>query len=662
MSDRSSSADRGLNQPEGSPVTRDGQNVSPPVDGWLSSGLTVVDGAGFILSVSDTLANWLGTSASALKGESLPKLLGKRHPEWEQKLHQFIQRTEGFDRLDLSGARGEGLERVTIELCSQSEARFLHFESVMPPVPEFEELFPANCWGRVISSRAFHRMLQSETQLDNLTHRWPGILFSQRPDFSFAFISPKVEELTGVSATEFKRQSKHFWDVVHEADTELLARRIKSEQESCAGLATTFRIRHIQTGRVTYLWEHRRAVRTGNGLLLGFEGIWLDTTRQTMAERRLLNMSWRENVGMLTLGLAHDFCNIMTGIVGLSETFEATVEADTPLHNGLSLIRDTSMQASGLAHKIRQLHQGSPGERSYQDLNESVGSLVDLLQKVLPRRVKVAADLAEGQLPLYVDPVELQQVIINLALNAADAMPEGGTLTFQTRRHTELPPVQNLHGIRPRTPAVSLSVHDTGTGIPARFMDSIFEPFFTTKPLGKGSGLGLYNTRLFIEKHNSAISVHTVEGKGSTFQLWFAESDFTEAQQACPAGTSKRHTLLVTGGAGERLDHTVELLRAGGYYVVPASGEQSAVEALHAPHFQLSGMVVLVDEPLSQEIGLCQRVLAYKMPIKIVLALLSGNHDDLQDTVLQMADAVVPFGVAPEDFVNRVRAALDQAG
>jgi signal transduction histidine kinase len=265
----------------------------------------------------------------------------------------------------------------------------------------------------------------------------------------------------------------------------------------------------------------------GRTRFLHFESI----TRQTIAERRLLNMSWRENLGILTMGLAHDFCNMMTGIVGLSETFEGNVEMDSAVRSGLGLIRETAMQASQLAHRIRQLHQGLPGEKSYYDLNESVRGFIDLLQKVLPRRVRVLTDLASGQLPLYVDPVELQQVIINLALNAADAMPEGGQLTFRTRRHEQVPATQNLQGSRPRGPVISLSVRDTGTGIPARFLGSIFDPFFTTKPMGKGSGLGLYNARLFVEKHGSAISVETQEGAGSTFHLWFTEADFTQEQE-----------------------------------------------------------------------------------------------------------------------------------
>ena len=631
-----------------------------PVETWLGSGMAILDAKGRLLTASDALAGWLGASISKLKGQHLANLIGKRHPAWELKFKQFLERTAGFDRLELSANTVAGPERLSIELCAEGQRRFLYLESMMPPIPELEELFPESCWGRVISSRAFQRMLRSETQLNNLMGWWPGILFSQRPDFSFVFISPKIEELTGIPADEFRRESRHFWDMLHEADAEALTRRLGSEQEFPSGLTTTFRIRHAQTGRVTYLWEHRRALRASNGAVVGFEGIWLDITRQTLAERRLLNMSRRENLGTLTMGMVHDFCNVMTGIVGLSETFEATVQEESPLRNGLGLIKETAMQASRLAHRIRQLHQGTPGSRSYQDLNEVLTGMVALLEKVLPRRVRIVTELTTGQLPLYVDPVELQQAIVNLALNASEAMPNGGQLSFRTSRHQELPRDVSVQGARPRAPVVLLSVQDTGTGIPPHFLESIYDPFFTTKPLGKGSGLGLYNTRLFVEKHNAAISVETKEGAGSTFHLWFGEADFTEAQAAAQPSRPPRHSLLVAGVAGEGLEQTVQFLRSAGYYVAAASGEAAALEALHSPHFQFTALVALSGDIDSEEIGLCQRVRAHRLPLKTVLVLTSGNQHPLPESVLQVVDAVVPLDVPPQEFLQRLRAALDE--
>jgi PAS domain S-box-containing protein len=626
---------------------------------WLSGGLAVLDPKDRILSANDALAVWLRQPAAGLKEQVLPKLLGQRHAEWEDSLGEFLAGAAAFDRLELS-SNDHGPEMLNVDLCRHCPTRFLRLESAIPPVADLDGLFPEACWGRVIGHRIFQRMLRTETQLDNLMNRWPGIIFSQRPDFSFVFVSPKIEELTGIPASEWRRQSHYFWDVVHEADSESLAARLRTEAQSPEGMTSTFRIRHVRTGRVTYLWEHRRTVRSTNGLMLGFEGIWLDITRQTIAERRLLNMSWRENLGTLTMGLAHDFCNIMTGIVGLSETFEANPEMDSSVRSGLGLIRATALQASELAQRIRQLHQGLPGEKNYLDLNESLASLVELLQKVLPRRVRVKTALAEGQLPLYADAVELQQVVVNLALNAADAMPKGGELTFRTTRHEQFPATPNLQGLPPRPPVVCLSVQDTGSGIPARFLGSIFDPFFTTKPLGKGSGLGLYNVRLFAEKHAAAVSVETKEGVGTTFHLWFTQSNFTEAQQTDPVERPARHTLLVVGAAGEALDHMVEMLRQHGYYVVPAVGEPDAVEALHAPHFQFTGLIALCTSTRSEELSLCQRVRAYKLPLKTILTVLGCNQDELDATVLDTVDAVVPFDLPAADFLARLKTVLDK--
>jgi len=276
----------------------------------------------------------------------------------------------------------------------------------------------------------------------------------------------------------------------------------------------------------------------------------------------------------------------------------------------------------------------------------------------LPRRVRVRTELVGGQVPVYADEVALQQVLVNLALNGAGAMPDGGELVFRTGRHAHIPDTLNLQGSRPRTPAISLSVRDSGTGIPARFLNSIFEAFASTKPLGKGSGLGLYSARLFAEKHNAAISVETKEGQGSTFHLWFSEANFKETQSSPEGVRRTRHTLLVAGPPGGALEKLAALLGENGYYVVPASDEAGALEALYAPHFELTGLIVLASEGDSDEISLCERVRAHKLPIKIMLVLTKGTQRDLEERLLGTADAVVPADIAPKDLLRRLRSLL----
>ncbi len=629
---------------------------------WLSGGIAILDEQGRIISLNETLAAWLNASRAALQGQSFPALMESRLPGWEQPLRECLDRGLTFDVLELSAPGGCGGQKIGLEFCRHDRLRVVRLESVLPPVRDLEEAFPEPCWGRAATHRIFSRLVRAEAQLDNLVERWPGIIFSQRPDFSFTFVSPRVEELTGVSPQEWRRQTRYFWQVVHEADADALMKRLREMAGSSGGVTSTYRIRHIQTGRVSYLWEHRQPVRS-NGLLIGYEGIWLDITRQTIAERRLLSMSWKENLGMLTMGLAHDFCNIMAGIVALSDSFEQQLGDKESLHNGLTLIRSTASQASELAHRIRQLHQGVPGEKNYQDLNDVVANMVLVLQKVLSRRVRLVTELAEGQLPVYVDAVELRQVIVNLTLNAMDAMPKAGTITFRTTRHEQPPAAAKpALGEYPRAPLVCLSVQDTGTGIPASYLASIFDPFFTTKPLGRGSGLGLYNTRLFAENHGAAISVETREQGGTTFHLWFAQTDFSEAQRPSePAASLTRHTLLVTGQPGEARDRTVEMLRTHGFYVVAAAPNTDALAALHSPDYSFSGVLFLLHQAHPEELALFNRIHAEKLPLRLLLGLLGCNQDDIETTILERVDAVLPRDLPAPEVVSRVKAVFGQA-
>ncbi len=625
---------------------------------WLTAGTAVLDENGTIVSINDSLATWLGSRPSDLKGSKLSTVLGGQHPAWLIELEKFLLGTSPFDRLELAARTAAASQKLGVEMAFHNGIRFVRMESVLPPVRDLEEAIPEEIWGRAASHAVFHRLIRAEAQLDNLMHRWPGIIFSQRPDFSFAFVSPKIEELTGVPAPEWRRSSNYFWQVVHEADADALMDRLRQPGQTPEGITSTYRIRHIETGRVTYLWEHRQPVRSENGLLLGYEGIWLDITRQTIAERRLLNMSWKENLGTLTMGLAHDFCNIITGIVALSETFEHEFGENESLRSGLSLIRSTAGQASDLAHRIRQLHQGKPGEKNYHDVNEITAELTQVLQKVLSRRLRLQASLAEQQLPIYVDAVELRQVIVNLALNAADAMPNGGNLTFKTSLHDQPPEETPMLGDYPRAPLVCLSVQDTGVGIPVCYLQSIFDPFFTTKPLGKGSGLGLYNARLFAERHGVAIGVETREQVGTTFHLWFAQSDFSEAQQQEEQGPMTRHTLLVVGLPGETRRRFKELLRSNGFYAVPATPEYDAIEALHSPDYSFSGVVLVCSKMRAEEAALLRRIQSENLPVKTFLAIAGCNQDEFDTSMLQQVDAMLPQEMSQQEMISRIRSVL----
>jgi signal transduction histidine kinase len=492
---------------------------------------------------------------------------------------------------------------------------------------------------------------------------WPCVVFSQRPDFSLQSASPNIKELTGLDAADWCGERNHFWEVVHESDAADLQQQFKHAVQSNSRVTNTYRIRNVLTGRVAYILEHRQPVISPVGLLLGYEVVWLDVTRQTIAERRLSTAAWKETLAVLTLGMAHDFTNVIAGIHSLSESYLAQMDGKHPFYEGLSLIKKSSLQASQLVHRMVSLHVGQTGERNYHNLNDIASDLVELIKKILPRRIQLAADLAPLQLPVYLDVVEFRQVVINLILNAADAMPRGGCLTLRTGRHETLPVLENMKGTAPRLPCICLTIQDTGSGIKQRHLASIFDPFFTTK--AKGSGLGLYNARLAIEKLQGAISVISKEGAGTSFQIWLPEADFSESrrpEENAPPQRQTRRSLLLLGLPGEVFDKTAELLRSHNYQIVTAASSDSLAELLQSSDYHFHGVFILAEPNDPALNTLPGEVRQQNKNVKLVLKLAGCNQDDLDTQLLNSTDLLLNPDLEEADMLLKLKTFLDQNG
>ena len=494
--------------------------------------------------------------------------------------------------------------------------------------------------------------------------RWPGVIFSQRPDLSFQFVSARIEEWTGIRVAEWQRDSKQFRQVIHEGDWGEWQQHLKRSVAAVAGTSATFRIRHAHTGRVTYVQEHREALLSRSGLLLGYEGIWVDVSRQAVAERRLSSAAWMETLAVLTAGLAHDFNNVIAGVQSLSEAFQAQLPKEHPFQEGLALIKGNTHNAIQIVRRILSLHQGKAGERAYHDLNELVKELIELVRKTVPRRIEITVELATNPLPVYVDPVELRQVFVNLALNAVEAMPERGKLTLQTARYAQTPSVPHAQGTLPSGPAVCLRVEDSGAGISARHLETIFDPFFTTKPGNKGSGLGLYNARLFVEKHRGAISVDSAEHRGTTFCVWLPEADFAEADQERQSrpGPGARRTLLLAGPPGKCVDDTASALRQRGHYVVTAGSAEDARQLLSSPDYEFSGVLALATSPSAAPESLFRYIRSQKLRVKTILQIVGCNPDEFSTRLLDHADLVLAPDTSAPEMLAKVSAALEADG
>ncbi len=624
---------------------------------WLTSGSALVDAHGQILESNDEFAFWAGTSP--FESVSLQDLLERKCPGWKQEIEELFEDSSTFVATYLEDTAVNPSHWYRVEVTRVKDLHSLRIARCLPPIHELAE----GSWDKYLTEEEprrelYARTLRAEAQVKLLSGKWPGVLFSQRADFTFSFVSKKIEDWTGISIEDWSRRPQKFWDVIHEAD----AGELQAQFAKCKGgeaVTTTFRVRHSQTGKVTYILERREAVLSSNGLVLGYDGAWVDVTRQTIAEKRLASAVWKETLGVLTMGLAHDFSNIMAGIYSLSETYQCSIDPKEEMHQGFGLIKRNSLQATQLVQRILALHQGKVGQRNYHNVNDLVADTLEVCRKTI-RRISLHTGLSTEQLPLYIDPIEFRQVLVNLVLNAADAMPEGGDLCIDTHLHQELPVVQTFQGTLPRLPAVCIEVRDTGTGIPVEHLAQIFDPFFTTKPLNKGSGLGLYNARLFVEKHSGAISVESVENEGTTFRIWLPKANFTESERFQAEFVLGRKTLLLVETAGKNLSETAQCLRENGFYVATAESERVAVELLHSPDYQFDAVMALVNGRNRISPRLFNEIGRLKLPIKKVVQIYGSNEDEHDRTLLDAADMVIGSGIPEGEIAGKLREVLSR--
>jgi signal transduction histidine kinase len=293
------------------------------------------------------------------------------------------------------------------------------------------------------------------------------------------------------------------------------------------------------------------------------------------AERQLAAAQRMEAVGTLAGGIAHDFNNLLTGIVGFAQVLRERLAGDAEAASDLDEILCGAERAAALTHQLLAFARRQPIAPALVDVNTLVGDLTRFLRRVVGEHIEVAVDLAPALPPVRVDPGQIEQVVMNLCVNARDAMPVGGTLQIETRVISAGP------GLR----EVALRVSDTGVGIPAHVREHVFEPFFTTKATGRGTGLGLAVSYGIVKQHGGSITFESEPGRGTRFEIRLpaAPGVAEVARAAAPAavrGGSER--ILVADDEPLVRVLAERVLSALGYEVILAEDGADAVEKVRA--------------------------------------------------------------------------------
>ncbi|HEY3933299.1 MAG TPA: PAS domain S-box protein [Gemmatimonadales bacterium] len=516
---------------------------------------------------------------------------------------------------------------------------------------------------------------RSNTQLDEARARLEHVLASSaatllsvplspesptRAPTVFSLVTEGVTRMLGYSVAEV--QGPGWWQKqIHPDD---LDRTLHEFENVLSGrtVSLEYRLRHAD-GSYRWMNSHPTVVRDYAGRPVEIVTAVIDVTSRKNLEQQFQQAQKMEAIGILAGGIAHDFNNILTAILGFAETASAVLPLDHPAAESLEEIDRNVMRAARLTRQLLAFGRQQLMEPRVLDPNSVVEGTGKLLRRVIGEDIRLTLSLGRDIRPIYVDPGQLEQVILNLALNARDAMPGGGSLTIETA-NVDLDASYAL-----RRPAVKpgeyvlIAITDTGTGMNEAIQRRIFEPFFTTKEVGRGTGLGLAAVHGIVNQSNGHIWVYSEPGAGTTFKLYFpvtsepVEPDAGD-RSATPAAGGHETILVVEDEAEVRQLAAGALERHGYRVLVAANGE----EAYRLAANNADGIDLLVTDVIMPLVGgpeLADRLRASRPDIAIIFA--SGYARDavINHGILGADSIFLQKPYTPMVLLRKVREVLD---
>ncbi len=410
------------------------------------------------------------------------------------------------------------------------------------------------------------------------------------PDNLITYVNPAFEHITGFAASESK--GRDIRELLGKDITLPPEQKTQSAPQTSNGwkrkLSTT-----RKDGSSLELDLTVRPVRSPAETVANYTFVARDITEEAALEDQLRQSQKLEGIGLLAGGVAHDFNNILTGILGYANMLEPDATPGSTMQEGLHVIQQAAERAAELTTQLLSFARRGKKQNTTVDLNSTILEVVSLLTRTVNKNIAVAEYFDTDQATVLGDPGQLQQVVLNLAINGRDAMPDGGRLTFRTWRQTFDARQLVAHpGAEPGV-FVSLSVSDTGVGIEKKNLRRIFEPFFTTKDGEKGMGMGLATVYGIVKAHHGFIDVQSEPGHGATFMVCIPATDTAPAAPHATENSRPGHGLILVVDDEEVVRKLAsEMLRRAGYDVVTVSGTEEAV-AWYQTHPGQAALVII---------------------------------------------------------------------
>ncbi len=453
------------------------------------------------------------------------------------------------------------------------------------------------------------------------------------------YVSPAYETIWGRLADDLYASPRAWKDALHPDDRERIVNAAQTKHQR-GDFDETYRVVRPD-GVVRWIRDRAFPVRAADGTVVRVVGTAEDITDARQLEEQFRQSQKMEAIGQLAGGVAHDFNNILAAIMMQADLASATTDLPQETRELLQDIKSATQRAADLTRQLLAFSRRQVMQPRDVDLNEVVTDLAKMLQRILGEDVHLQLNLHPSPLMTRADPVMLDQVLMNLAINSRDAMRNGGRLFVETSERTlsasEASSVTDVVAGR----YVSLRVRDTGEGIPAEHLPRIFEPFFTTKEPGKGTGLGLATVFGIVRQHGGAIWVESDPGEGATFEVLFRPTTTEAAAPEAPADRSKprggSETILVVEDEPSVRTLTRMVLERAGYTVLEAEDGHAALRVWAEERERVD--LMLTDMVMPGGLGgreLAARLLAERPDLAVVFT--SGYSADIAGKELSLEE------------------------
>ena len=511
--------------------------------------------------------------------------------------------------------------------------------------------------------RAEEVVRRREEEHRRLIENVPEVVWKADPLGNAFFISEKIEDLFGYTAQEVYEGGARLWFArMHEEDRERVAEAYAKLFSESQPFDVEYRIQH-RDGR--WMWWHDRAnsfASDGGGSHA--EGLLSDITERKHTQQQLLQRHKMEAIGQLAGGLAHDFNNLLTVIKGNNDMLSESLEPGTPARRGAEQVGKAADRAASLTRQLLAFSRMQVLQPQVLDLNALISELGTMLPRLLGEDVEfvVATDPHLGR--VKADEVQLEQVLVNLAANARDAMPHGGKLVIETKNVALDAETARVHQTAPAGLYVLLTVSDTGQGMDKETQSHIFEPFFTTKKQGKGTGLGLATVYGIVKQSRGFIWVYSEPGQGTTFKIYLprVEEPLETAEHhrnRAPKLRGSETVLLVEDEEAVR-ELVGGFLRTNGYAVLEATNgfEGLRLAARHGGNIDL-----LLTDLIMPKMGgweLADRLAGERPDLKVIYMSGYSEYVAAPGAKREHRGAFLQKPFSMQELGGRIREALDK--